>query len=53
MYELAKAYYEHHGNLEIPMKFKTINGYEPEENGVNLGTWIYTQRKHTMNTMEI
>ena len=44
-YELAKAYYEHHGNLEISDRFKTINGYDYDENGVNLGTWIYTQRK--------
>ena len=45
MYELAKAYYEHHGNLKIFFNFKTINGYEPDENGVALGTWISTQRK--------
>ena len=46
MYELAKVYYEHHGNLEIESKFKTLNGYEYDENGVNLGIWIYTQRKN-------
>ena len=40
MYNLAKAYYEHHGNLEIPARFKTINGYEYDENGINLGYWI-------------
>ena len=32
-YELAKAYYEHHGNLEVPDNFKTINGYEFDEIG--------------------
>ena len=44
-YNLAKAYYEHHKNLEIPLRFKTINGYEFDENGVKLGSWIGTQRK--------
>ena len=45
MYELAKIYYEHHGNLNIFSNFKTINGYEPDENGVALGRWISYQRK--------
>ena len=44
-YELAKTYYEHHGNLEIPQSFKTINGYEFDENGISLGTWIKNQRR--------
>ena len=44
-YNLAKAYYEHHGNLEIVKKFKTKNGYEYDENGVKLGIWIHSQRK--------
>ena len=44
-YELAKAYYEHYGNLEIPQSFKTKNGYEYDENGVALGVWIITQRQ--------
>ena len=44
MYELAKKYYEHYGNLKIPHSFKTINGYESDENGYNLGIWINTQR---------
>ena len=43
-YKLAKKYYEHHGNLEIPQKFKTKNGYEYDENGITLGLWICTQR---------
>jgi len=43
-YELAKAYFEHHGNLKVPSSFKTINGYEKDENGVNLGRWIAGQR---------
>ena len=44
-YELAKVYYEHHGNLEIPTRFKTINGYEYDENGIKLGLWILNQRQ--------
>ena len=44
-YELAKAYFEHYGNLEIPQRFKTVNGYDYDENGITLGIWICTQRK--------
>ena len=44
-YNLAKAYFEHYGNLEIPQSFKTINGYEYGENGVALGKWILSQRQ--------
>ena len=44
-YKLAKVYYEHYGNLEIPIKFKTINGYDYDENGIALGMWISTQKQ--------
>ena len=44
-YNLAKIYYEHYGNLEIPQTFKTINGYEYDENGITLGAWINHQRQ--------
>ena len=44
MYELAKKYYEHYSDLKIPFSFKTINGYESDENGYNLGFWISNQR---------
>lgn len=44
MYELAKKYYKHYGDLRIPRMFKTINGYEINENGYNLGFWIANQR---------
>ena len=44
-YKLAKAYYEHYGDLEIPIKFKTINGYDYDENGISLGMWISTQKQ--------
>ena len=46
MYELAKRYYEYHGNLEMPARFKTINGYEYDGIGVNLGVWLNTQRQN-------
>lgn len=37
MYGFAKAYYEEHGNLEVPRRYKTEDGY-------SLGSWIVTQR---------
>lgn len=49
MYKYAKIYYEHHGDLEIPVKFKTNNGYTYDEKGkINLGKWIIAQRQHTL-----
>ncbi len=45
-YELAKTYYEYHGDLEVPQKFKTNDGYTYDENGIiPLGWWITTQRR--------
>ena len=44
-YELAKAYYEYHGDLEVPVRFKTTNGYDYDENGIALGAWINAQRQ--------
>ena len=53
MYEYAKIYYQEHHNLEIPHKFKTINGKDYDENGkINLGVWIYTQRKKVVPESE-
>ena len=52
-YELAKVYYEHHGNLLIPLVFKTNDGFTYSENGlINLGFWIQRQRKLTMPESE-
>ena len=31
--------------IQIPIKFKTINGYEYDENGISLGMWISTQKQ--------
>ena len=44
-YELAKIYFAHNRNLEIPHNYKTFNGYEYAENGITLGRWITNQRQ--------
>lgn len=44
-YQLAKNYYHYHGNLEIPITFKTKNGYLEDEEGIALGTWLWKQRQ--------
>ena len=51
IYNLAVKYYEHHGDLLIPQKFKTLNGYEYNEKGVKLGVWLRTQKKY-FNSMK-
>lgn len=38
MYQHAKQYYEHNGNLNVPRRYKTADGY-------TLGSWLQTQRK--------
>lgn len=38
MYGYAKTYFKDHGNLEVPHRYKTPDGY-------SLGNWIFTQRK--------
>ena len=44
MYEYAKKYYETHGDLEVPAKFKTTDGATYDPNGkINLGQWITNQ----------
>ena len=44
-FELAKSYYEHHGDLLIPSRFKTNDGYTYDENGIKLGQWLDSQRQ--------
>lgn len=46
MYNLAKAYYEHFGHLNVVTSFKTQNGYEEDSNGQDLGIWLSAQRRH-------
>ena len=38
MFSYAEQYYHEHGNLEVPRRYKTDDGY-------SLGNWIFTQRK--------
>ena len=38
MYAHAKQYFDEHGNLGVPFKYKTPDGY-------SLGSWLHTQRK--------
>ncbi len=38
MYAYAKQYYQEHGNLEVPVRYQTEEGY-------GLGQWILTQRR--------
>lgn len=38
MYSEAKKYYEENGDLEIPKRYKTENGY-------SLGNWLMTQKR--------
>ena len=45
MYKLTETYFKKYGNLEIPYKFKTLNGTDEDENGYNLGVWLVRQRQ--------
>ena len=45
MYNLAKSYYLHHGNLDVPSNFRTKNGYEEDPEGFDLGNKIIYQRE--------
>ena len=38
MYEYAKQYHDEHGDLDVPRRYKTADGY-------SLGAWLMTQRK--------
>lgn len=40
-----RTYYKHHGHSKVIYNFKTSNGYEHDENGINLGLWCWAQRK--------
>ena len=53
MYELAKNYYEHYGNSDIPNSFKTKNGIDYDEHGFNLGMWLDIQRTNYKNEKEL
>lgn len=46
-FKLAKNYYEKHHNLDIPERFRTINGYEEDKSdeSIKLGNWIQNTRQ--------
>lgn len=49
-YELAKNYYEHYHNLEIPYTFITTDGINYDDKGFYLGKWvIYCERLYVGN----
>lgn len=43
IYKLAEVYYEYYGNLEVDDNFRTINGIDYDEDGINLGLWLKIQ----------
>lgn len=43
-YKLAQTYYENHGNLKVPHRYKTKDGITEDDDGYNLGNWIFNQR---------
>ena len=44
-FELAKAFYNHHGHLRVVASFKTKDGFTYDEEGFELGVWINRQRQ--------
>ena len=41
---VEEADIEKNNNLDIPVKFKTLNGYDENINGKSLGSWIVIQK---------
>ncbi len=56
-FNLVKAYYEHHGHINIPDNFRTINGYEYDPMGIDLSNWLVIQKnsyhEHKMSNERI
>lgn len=44
-YVLAKKYYLKYGNLNIRRDFKTLDGINYDENGYEVGVWVYDIKK--------
>lgn len=44
MYDLAKNYFNHYGNLEISSRFVTKDGITQDDDGKKLGKWLVNQR---------
>jgi len=51
-YELALNYYEKNGNIDVPQRYRTLNGFEEYEYGARLGMWIGIQRTNYNNLSE-
>ncbi|MBE6124463.1 MAG: hypothetical protein E7184_02895 [Erysipelotrichaceae bacterium] len=49
-YELASAYFKEFGDLNIPNNFKTKDGVNYDEDGINLGSWVKIQRNRERGT---
>lgn len=49
MFNLAKLYKYHYGNLDIPKDFKTGNGYKYNEDGYPLGEWFAIEQEKFTN----
>ena len=45
IYNLIKKYYEHYGHLDMPINFKTKDGINYDEDGVNTYYWLANQRR--------
>ena len=43
-YELAKKYYNHYKNIDMPLDFKTKDGINYDKNGISLGKWVTSQK---------
>ncbi len=47
MYKYACSYYEHFGNLDVPLRFNTNNGYSYDKTGkIHLGLWTQHQKRN-------
>ena len=53
MYAYACSYYEHYGNLEVPLRFNTNNGYTYDKDGkIHLGLWVQRQKRNDKLSQE-
>ena len=52
-YYLAKAYFEHYGNLNIPARFATNDGYTFDDNGKRVHDEVTTDKKEKKSNNKI
>lgn len=48
-YDIASAYYNHYGNLEVPRDFRTLNGIDYDPKGRFLYNWLIDQARLPAN----